>query len=78
MLLPDRGEHLVVRRRLELPFDVRLEHVRKLAVVANEDDAARRQAQRDHQVERVRARGLVDDYRVEQDVVARDLLGHRL
>jgi hypothetical protein len=66
----DRVEGLLLHRALldplgELSLHVGFEEVRELAVVSDEHHAALGHAERNEQVERVRARGLVDDHRLE-------------
>ena len=66
--LTQRGSGFLLDRLLELALDVRLEQVRKLPVIAHEDDPPLRAGHGDQEVERIRPRRLVHDHRAEHRV----------
>ena len=76
--LAQRGSGFLLNRPIELALDVRLEQVRKLPVVAHEDDPPLRARHGDQEVERVRPRRLVHDHRAEHRVFPALGVGHPL
>ena len=72
-----RGLRLFPSRLLELPLDIRLEDVRKLPVIADENDSPLRERHGDQKIERIRPRRLVHDHGAEHGVVPQPGIRHR-